>query len=153
MPLDLRRTAHSPSYINKLKGKMQPDNICRSVLSSLSVMRPPENWMPLVFQPISCLKRLPTSVPCQRTPLSHSLTFIWHTDNRKIARPSPLLHSPIRYSTLLLLNPAIVGTHPVSHAIVICLFWSGEGHTHRQIWVGTHVLTHTHTHKSFSVGI
>lgn len=122
--------------------------ISPSVPFSLSVMRSNENWKPLVFQPISCLKRLPTSAPCQHTPLSRSLTFIWHTDNRKIAGAGPP-PSPFRYSAPLHLNSATAGMHPVSHAIVICLFWSGKGltlpDTHRYGWA--HVLTHKHIHR------
>lgn len=103
-------------------------------------MRPPGNWKPLVLQPISSLKRLPTSVPGQRTPLSPSLTFIWSTDNRKITQPSPPLPSLIYYSKPLLLN-STAGTHPVSRAFVVCLFWSGDRHTH----LDTCVKLDTHT--------
>lgn len=48
---------------------------------------------PLVFQPISCLKRLPTSALHKRAPLMCSLTFVWHAHNRKIP-PHPPNHPP-----------------------------------------------------------
>lgn len=131
--IDLRNRSFS-IICKQTQSQNAPRQYCLispSVPFSLSVMRPPENWKPLVCQPISCLKRLPTSVPCQRTPLSRSLTFIWHTDNRKFAGASPP-PSLVCYSATLLLNSAIVGMHPVSHAIVIFLFWSGKGLTHTE---------------------
>lgn len=101
--------------------------------------------MPLVFQPISCLKRLPTSALCQHTPLSHSLTFVWHTDNRKIARPNPpaLANSLLNAAAFEFCYDGDAPSEPC-HCYLSLLKWRGtDRHTH----------THTLSHKSFSVGI
>lgn len=111
---------------------------------------------PLVFQPIACMKRLPTSALHKRAPLMCSLTFVWHADNRKIAGPDAPPPPPHTHPTHQQLGAAaaMTGMHPASRAIVVCLCRSeagtdihvGRPRSHTPIHPHTHTRAHTHTY-------